>query len=340
MKVGATVLLIGLIASLGISVRAGALDAGPGGAAGSGGSNDVDVVAAFQDVAPSDYFAPAVRWAIRQGITKGTSATTFSPSMPCTRGQVVTFLWRAEGCPGSDGEVSFTDVSETAYYHDAVAWATEKAITNGVTKTTFAPHRTCTRAHILTFLWREDGSPVISSDGALAADYKDHWASGALAWAEAHHLLDGTGETFRPDEECPRADVLLYLFRTSASDAERRAAGEGPALYEADTQEAFADAVSALIREFEGQVSVSDDSDHATGRLIVKASSLPPLDEYHPVRIIRDPEDHYVIQFTSDLDARACAEHLQTLPEVVYAEPDQIVTADVGGRDGSSLDIG
>jgi len=102
-----------------------------------------------------DYFAQAVGWARENGITSGTSDTTFSPDMTCTRSQVVTFLWRAAGCPEPEkSSHSFTDLKTAEYYYDAVLWAVEQEITNGMTPTTFQPNGFCTRGQVVTFLWR------------------------------------------------------------------------------------------------------------------------------------------------------------------------------------------
>ena len=116
----------------------------------------------FTDVKPQDYYYKAVLWAVENGITAGTSNTTFSPGQGCTRGQVVTFLWRMEGRPkpqgvsGQDGAYNpFRDVKEDTFYFDAVLWAVEKGITMGTSATTFEPERTCTRAQIVSFLYRD-----------------------------------------------------------------------------------------------------------------------------------------------------------------------------------------
>ena len=93
-------------------------------------------------------------WAVENGITVGTTETTFSPDMTCSRGQIVTFLWRSEKSPAADSSDPFTDVAADAYYADAVLWAVEEGITKGTTATTFSPDAVCTRAQIVTFLWR------------------------------------------------------------------------------------------------------------------------------------------------------------------------------------------
>ena len=108
----------------------------------------------FTDVAPGSYYETAVLWAVENGITKGTSDTTFTPNAKCTRAQIVTFLWRSQKSPASDSVNPFTDVAADAYYNSAVLWAVKEDITNGTSSTTFSPDADCTRAQIVTFLWR------------------------------------------------------------------------------------------------------------------------------------------------------------------------------------------
>ena len=118
----------------------------------------------FSDVRSGDYFYKAVLWAIEQGVTDGTSDTTFSPNDPCTRGHVVTFLWRSEGCPSAKGGDAFNDVPGDAYYSDAVRWAVSRGITDGTSATTFSPNEACTRGQIVTFLYRD----ITGARGELA----------------------------------------------------------------------------------------------------------------------------------------------------------------------------
>ena len=108
----------------------------------------------FTDVPAGSYYYDAVLWAVENGITKGTSNTTFSPNMTCTRAQIVTFLWRSEKSPAAGTANLFVDVKSTVYYADAVLWAVKEDITKGTTNTTFSPDADCTRAQIVTFLWR------------------------------------------------------------------------------------------------------------------------------------------------------------------------------------------
>ena len=108
----------------------------------------------FTDVAAGAYYHDAVLWAVENGITSGTSATTFGPNSTCTRAQIVTFLWRAQGTPAAYGLNPFTDVAAAAYYGNPVLWAVENGITSGTSATTFSPNANCTRAQIVTFLYR------------------------------------------------------------------------------------------------------------------------------------------------------------------------------------------
>lgn len=160
----------------------------------------------FTDVPAGVYYADAVQWALDNGVTTGTSATTFSPDATCTRGQVVTFLWRAKGEPSpKTASNPFTDVKSSDYFYNAVLWAVEQGITTGTSATTFAPGATCTRAHIVTFLWRCLGQPGKTGQG--------QWYDDAVNWANGAGLLSGTAQAFTPGADCPRADVVTYLSR-------------------------------------------------------------------------------------------------------------------------------
>ena len=109
----------------------------------------------FTDVNPNAYYYKAVLWALEEGITTGMTRTEFAPNEACTRGQVVTFLWRAEGKPDAPAANPFADVSPTSYYARAVSWAVDQGVTNGISQTSFAPGDACTRAQIVTFLYRD-----------------------------------------------------------------------------------------------------------------------------------------------------------------------------------------
>ena len=170
----------------------------------------------FQDVPSDAYYFEAVNWAVANNVTNGTSETTFSPDVGCTRAQVVTFLWRAAGQPEpTEGTNPFTDVKEGTYYYKAVLWAVEKGITNGTSETTFDPDDTCTRAQIVTFLWRREGKPAPTGANNPFADVKPSaYFGSAVLWAVETGITNGTSETtFEPNEDCTRAQVVTFLFR-------------------------------------------------------------------------------------------------------------------------------
>ncbi len=170
----------------------------------------------FQDVPDDAYYFEAVNWAVANNVTNGTSETTFSPNVGCTRAQVVTFLWRAAGQPEpTEGTNPFTDVKEGTYYYKAVLWAVEKGITNGTSETTFDPDETCTRGQIVTFLWRREGKPAPTGANNPFADVKPSaYFGSAVLWAVEKGITNGTSETtFEPNEDCTRAQVVTFLFR-------------------------------------------------------------------------------------------------------------------------------
>ena len=169
----------------------------------------------FTDVPKGSYYEEAVNWAVAQGITAGTTATTFSPNNPCTRAQAVTFLWRAAGCPAPESSVMpFTDVAEGSYYHDAVLWAVENGITKGTSDTAFSPNATCTRAQIVTFLWRSQKSPASDSVNPFTDVAADAYYADAVLWAAENGVTSGTtATTFSPSDNCTRAQIVTFLFR-------------------------------------------------------------------------------------------------------------------------------
>lgn len=171
----------------------------------------------FVDVPTSAYYYDAVYWAAENGVTYGTSATTFSPDVIVSRAQMVTFLWRAHGSPEPRSSVNpFTDVSSSAYYYDAVLWAVENGVTNGTSATTFSPDATVTRAQAVTFQWRAAGSPAVS--GGSFADVADSaYYAGAVSWAVANGVTNGTGgSNFSPDVGVSRAQAVTFLWRQLA----------------------------------------------------------------------------------------------------------------------------
>lgn len=168
----------------------------------------------FTDVPASAYYYDAVYWAVENGVTNGTSNTTFSPDASCTRAQMVTFLWRAAGSPEPESTVNpFTDVSASAYYYDAVLWAVEQGITNGTSATTFGPDATVTRGQTVTFLWRYDGSTAASGSG-FADVASDAYYADAVAWAASEGVTSGTSATtFSPSNDCTRGQIVTFLYR-------------------------------------------------------------------------------------------------------------------------------
>ncbi len=175
----------------------------------------------FADVPDGKYYTDAVLWAVAHDpqITNGYSDGTFRPDQVCTRAQVVTFLWRAAGEPEPKIALNpFTDVSKSAYYYKAVLWAVEKGITTGKNATTFDPTGECTRAHVVTFLWRANGSPNPTSS---TNPFKDvpagKYYAKAVLWALENGVTTGkTANTFNPDGECTRAHVVTFLYRDMA----------------------------------------------------------------------------------------------------------------------------
>ena len=172
----------------------------------------------FTDVSNSAYYYDAVLWAAEEGITSGVTGSTFAPGRGCTRAQLVTFLWRANGSPEpASRENPFTDVSSSAYYYDAVLWAVEKGITTGVTGSTFAPDALCTRGQAAVLLWRANGAPQVSQEHPFRDVAEDAYYEDAVSWAVHGGVTQGTtGSTFAPDETCTRAQIVTFLYRAQS----------------------------------------------------------------------------------------------------------------------------
>ena len=169
----------------------------------------------FTDVADKAYYRDAVEWAVENGITKGTTATTFSPNATCTRAQAVTFLWRTAGSPKPETRaMPFTDVPVGSYYYDAVLWAVENGITKGTSDTTFSPNMTCSRAQIVTFLWRSEKSPAAGTANPFADVKSTAYYADAVLWAVKENITKGTtSTTFSPNADCTRAQIVTFLWR-------------------------------------------------------------------------------------------------------------------------------
>ena len=178
------------------------------------GTNPAPAKPVFEDVPEDAWFAEAVAWAVENGITTGTSETTFEPDLDCTRGQVVTFLWRAAGEPKASAANPFTDVAEDSFYYDAVLWAVENGITTGVSATEFAPDAPCTRAQVVTFMWRAAGKPASNAVNPFGDVAADAWYYDAVLWAVGEGVTTGTtATTFEPDLNCTRAQVVTFMWR-------------------------------------------------------------------------------------------------------------------------------
>lgn len=171
----------------------------------------------FADVANSAYYVDAVEWMLKREVTQGTTETTFSPNLNCTRAQIVTFLWRAAGSPEPKGTVSFADVSAGSYYAKAVAWAIENGITGGTGDGLFSPDATCTRAQSAAFLYRAAGSPAVGGSAGFSDVAADAYYAQAVAWAKEHGITDGIGGgLFGSANDCTRAQIAAFLWRLYA----------------------------------------------------------------------------------------------------------------------------
>ena len=167
----------------------------------------------FVDVKASDYYYDAVLWAAQNGITSGTDAEHFSPNQPCTRAQIVTFLWRAAGSPVVNYAMNMSDVPEGSYYAEAVRWALSEGITTGTGDGKFGPDTTCTRAQSVTFLFRAIGK-LVDSKAEFSDVPTDSYYANAVAWAVENGVTNGIGDgLFGPDNSCTRAQIVTFLYR-------------------------------------------------------------------------------------------------------------------------------
>ena len=168
----------------------------------------------FADVANNAYYVDAVEWMLKREVTQGTTETTFSPNLNCTRAQIVTFLWRAAGSPEPKGTVSFADVPAGSYYAKAVAWAIENGITGGTGNGKFSPNATCTREQAVAFLYRASGSPAVSGGSAFSDVAASAYYADAVAWAEQNGVTGGIGNgEFGTGSDCTRAQIVTFLYR-------------------------------------------------------------------------------------------------------------------------------
>lgn len=172
----------------------------------------------FVDVKGGSVYYDAVLWAVENGVTKGVDNHHFAPDNACTRGQVVTMLWRAAGCPESGVKTSpFVDVVKTSPYYDAILWAVEKGIAKGYDANHFCPSKTVTRAEFVTFLYRYSGSPAVSGSNPFADVSNGSAFRDAIVWASQQGITTGYDAShFRPNETCTRWQVVLFLYRAFA----------------------------------------------------------------------------------------------------------------------------
>lgn len=167
----------------------------------------------FSDVSTNAYYYEAVKWAQEKGITGGIGNGLFGPDQPCTRGQIVTFLWRAAGSPVVNYAMNMTDVAEDAYYAEAVRWALSEGITTGTGDGKFSPDTTCTRAQSVTFLFRAIGKQV-DSKAEFSDVPTDSYYANAVAWAVENGVTNGIGDgLFGPNNSCTRGQIVTFLYR-------------------------------------------------------------------------------------------------------------------------------
>ena len=171
----------------------------------------------FSDVSTSAYYYEAVKWAQKKGITGGIGNGLFGPNQPCTRAQIVTFLWRAAGSPVVNYAMNMSDVPEGSYYAEAVRWALSEGITTGTTGNTFSPDSECTRAQAVAFLFRYAASEAVTLQelvsGFSDADSVPGYALPAMNWALAEEIVQGNGSKLMPNDSCTRAQIVTFLFR-------------------------------------------------------------------------------------------------------------------------------
>ena len=171
----------------------------------------------FGDVSTSVYYYEAVKWAQEKGITGGIGNGLFGPNQPCTRAQIVTFLWRATGSPVVNYAMNMSDVPEGSYYAEAVRWALSEGIATGTTGSTFSPDETCTRAQAVAFLFRYTASEAVTLQelvsGFSDADSVPGYALPAMNWALAEEIVQGNGSKLMPNDSCTRAQIVTFLFR-------------------------------------------------------------------------------------------------------------------------------
>ncbi len=195
---------------------------GGSGGSSSGGSssgsnnsgNTAPAAGDFKDVAKGSYYYEPVNWAVNKKITTGASADTFVPNEPCTRAQMVTFLWRAAGSPEAATSTTFGDVPQYEYYAQAVSWAASVGVTTGTGNWSFSPSAPCTRGQMATFLYRYSKSPQVSGDMPFADVADSSYYSDAVLWAYKNGVTTGiTANMYHPDDTCTRGQMVTFLYR-------------------------------------------------------------------------------------------------------------------------------
>ena len=169
----------------------------------------------FVDIAADAYYTEAVAWAYANDITAGVTELSFGPNQTCTRSQMVTFLWRAAGCPEPTGTASaFSDVAAGSWYEKAVAWAVENKITDGVGGGRFDPNGIVNRAQAVTFLYRAKGAPATTASKSFTDVKSGEFYTDAVAWAVANDVTNGVGDNaFAPNANCVRGQTVTFLYR-------------------------------------------------------------------------------------------------------------------------------
>ena len=168
----------------------------------------------FVDVKKDMYFYMPVMWAVLEEVTDGVSETHFGSEVQCTRGQMVTFMWRAAGKPQCNVENPFDDIKEGDYYYEAVLWAVENGITDGISDNQFGPNQGCTRGQVVTFLWRLQGNPKPNGEHPFVDIAEDSYYANAVCWAYENEITSGTDDThFSPSGQCLRCQIVTFLYR-------------------------------------------------------------------------------------------------------------------------------
>lgn len=169
----------------------------------------------FADVPTDAFYYEAVKWAAEKKITDGVGNDLFAPNQPCSRAQIVTFLWRAAGSPDPKNMTTFTDVAQNSFYAKAVAWAVENGITKGTGDGKFSPNATCSRAQAVTFLYRASGVPAVSGSAEFSDVAANAYYAAAVKWAEQNGVTEGIGGgLFGSNNDCTRAQIVTFLYRS------------------------------------------------------------------------------------------------------------------------------